>query len=95
VEVEADDRLLRILPDDREVALLALDVEPFLVGARPNVDDPRPSGRPAAEAAIASCRERTGRCRRGDDRVGVSGPAGRQLGVAFDAQARQRRRTAG
>jgi len=83
VQVEGDDRRLRILPDDRQVALLALDVEAFFVG------------RPAAEAAIASCSERNWPLpSAATTALAWAGQPGGNWARAFEAQARHRKRRA-
>ena len=81
VEVERDDRLLRVLADEGQEALLALDVEALPVGARPDVDDPGASG-----AAGGRGRDRVlegvelAAAVRGHDGVRVGGPAGGEGG---------------
>ncbi len=78
VEVEADHGRLRVLADERQEPLLALDEDPLPVDTRPDVDDPAPVG------ATRGCGRDCGLQRLelattvgGDDRVRIRQPAGR------------------
>ncbi len=90
VEVEADDRRLRILAHERQESLLALDEDALPVDTRPDLDDP------ALVGAAGRCGRDRGLQRLelaaavgGDDGVRVRQPAGRR------GQRKRRRKSEG